>query len=86
MAGTGGRLRAGSSDNYPAARQGRARGTKMENYRLLWLLFLVVNLLALIVELVERPRPFTNLLTPLTLFAGVVIFGLLSSGLLNRKK
>ena len=58
----------------------------MENYRVLWLLFLVVNLLALIVELVERPRPFTNLLTLGALFAGVVIFGLLSVGRLNRNK
>jgi len=58
----------------------------MGNYRLLWLLFLVVNLLALVVELLDRPRPFSNLLTLGALFAGVVIFGLLSSGALNRNK
>lgn len=58
----------------------------MENYRLLWLLFLVANLIALVAELIERPRPYSNLLTLLTLFAGVVIFGVLMSGRLNRNK
>ena len=58
----------------------------MDNFRLLWLFFLVVSLIALIVELLERPRSSGNLVTPIALFASVVIFALLTSGRLNRNK
>ena len=58
----------------------------MTNYRPLWLLSLVVSLIAIIANLLDRPQTLGDIFTLITLFTGVIIYGLLLSGRLETRK
>jgi hypothetical protein len=63
-----------------------AKGINMENYRPIWLLLFGTALLTSIVMLLEGPRTFSGVLTPIALFSGLVVFGLLLNGRSKRSK